>query len=168
MPSKSKDTTGLFTQTGHPLTSQEAKFIEVYVSGSTQTQAYREAYGETDSKQMAAGARKVIRKPYIIEEIRCRMQSAKDESIANLTEIMQYYTNVMRGDIKDAFGLEASLSERTKAAMELVKRLSVLEDRASAEEQSAPTIKIELDWGKSTNPQISSQNEDLDPSENKE
>lgn len=142
-----KTPTGLYTQSGHPLTAQEAKFIEVYVSGSTQTQAYREAYNETDSAKIAAGARKVIRKPYILEEIQTRMAQAKTESIATMTEVMEYFTGVMKGDIKDAFGLEASLSERTKAAVELAKRLSVLEDRAVGQ-QEPPKLVIEVDWAR--------------------
>lgn len=141
-----KTPTGLYTQSGHPLTSQEAKFIEVYTKGSTQTQAYREAYNETDSKKIAAGARKVIRKPYIAEEIKCRMAQARDESIADLNEVLRYYTGVMRGDIKDAFGLEASLSERTKAAVELAKRMSILEERAVAQQTEEPTLTIKFDW----------------------
>lgn len=142
-----KTPTGLYTQSGHPLTAQEAKFIEVYVSGSTQTQAYREAYNETDSVKIAAGARKVIRKPYILEEIQCRMAQAKTDSIATMQEVMEYFTGVMKGDIKDAFGLEASLSERTKAAVELAKRLSVLEDRAVGQ-QEPPKLVIEVDWAR--------------------
>ena len=144
--------TGLFTQSGHPLTAQEAKFIEVYVSGSTQTQAYREAYNETDSVKIAAGARKVIRKPYILEEIKCRMSQAKTESIATMQEIMEYYTGVMRGDVKDAFGLEASLSERTKCAMELAKRMSILEDRAAGNEEKDNVVTLKLDWGQDSAP----------------
>ena len=155
--SRGNTPTGLFTQSGHPLTAQEAKFIEVYTSGSTQTQAYREAYNETDSAKIAAGARKVIRKPYILEEIKCRMEQAKTESIATMTEVMEYFTGVMKGDIKDAFGLEASLSERTKAAVELAKRLSVLEDRAVGQ-QEPPKLVIEVDWARNKENQATSEN----------
>lgn len=144
MPRKGE---GLTTQSGHPLTAKEAKFIDTYVSGATQTQAYKEAYGEEDSNKACVEARKVIRKPYIIEEIRCRMEQAKTESIATMTEVMEYFTGVMKGDIKDAFGLEASLSERTKAAVELAKRLSVLEDRAVGQ-QEPPKLVIEVDWAR--------------------
>ena len=151
MPRKSNDSSGLITQDGHPLTAQEAKFIELYVSGKNQTQAYIEAYGLTDDedgKKFAyqAGYR-LMKKAYVISEIRCRMEQAKTESIATMTEVMEYFTGVMKGDIKDAFGLEASLSERTKAAVELAKRLSVLEDRAVGQ-QEPPKLVIEVDWAR--------------------
>ena len=38
---------------------------------------------------------------------------------------MEYLTSVMRGEKKDQFDLDASLSERTKAASELARRLDV-------------------------------------------
>ena len=38
---------------------------------------------------------------------------------------MEYLTSVMRGEAKDQFDLDASLSERTRAASELAKRLDV-------------------------------------------
>ena len=57
-----------------------------------------------------------------IEAIRERLDDAK---IADIQEVMEYLTSVMRGEKKDQFDLEAALSERTKAASELAKRLDV-------------------------------------------
>lgn len=151
MPRKSKDSSGLLNHEGHPLTSNEAKFIELYVSGMSQTQAYIEAYGLTDddkNKKFAYQAgHRLIKKDYVISEIRHRMEQAKTESIATMQEVMEYFTGVMKGDIKDAFGLEASLSERTKAAVELARRLSVLEER-SVGQQEPPKLVIEVDWAR--------------------
>ena len=45
-----------------------------------------------------------------------------DSRIASAAEVMQYFTAVMRGEVKDQFGLDAPLAERTKAAVELAKR----------------------------------------------
>lgn len=49
----------------------------------------------------------------------------ESEKIADIEEVMQYLTSVMRGEKKDQFDLEASLSDRTRAAGELAKRLDV-------------------------------------------
>lgn len=147
MPRKVVDNSGLLNHEGHPLTAKEAKFIELYVSGSTQTKAYKEAYGEENSTKASTEARKVMQKPHVMSEIRYRMEQAKTDSIATMTEVMEYFTGVMKGEIKDAFGLEASLGERTKAAVELAKRLSVLEDRASGQ-QEPPKLVIEVDWAR--------------------
>ena len=152
MPRKVADNSGLLTHDGHPLTAKEAKFIDTYVGGASQTQAYKEAYGEENNKRASEDARKVIQKPHIISEIRYRMEQAKAESIATMQEIMEYYTGVMRGDVKDAFGLEASLSERTKCAMELAKRMSILEDRAIGNEEKDNVVTLKLDWGQDSAP----------------
>ena len=73
------------------------------------------------------------------------MEEAKADGIAGATEIMQYFTDVMKGKINDAFGLEASLAERTKAAIELAKRQIDIPNKMSNNEP--PEIKITLDWG---------------------
>ena len=45
----------------------------------------------------------------------------EDEKIASATEVLQFYTSVMRGQVLDQFGIEASLDTRIKAANELAK-----------------------------------------------
>ena len=57
-----------------------------------------------------------------INAINERIESDK---IADIEEVMQYLTSVMRGEKKDQFDLDPALSERTKAASELAKRLDV-------------------------------------------
>ena len=57
-----------------------------------------------------------------IDAINERIESDK---IADIEEVMQYLTSVMRGEKKDQFDLDPALSERTKAASELAKRLDV-------------------------------------------
>ena len=151
MPRKTVENSGLLNHEGHPLTAKEAKFIDTYVSGATQTQAYKDAYGVTDNKRASEDARKLMQKPHIMSEIKYRMEQAKSESIATMQEIMEYYTGVMRGDVKDAFGLEASLSERTKCAMELAKRMAILEDRAESNQPQDNVVILKLDWGQGDN-----------------
>ena len=41
--------------------------------------------------------------------------------IADATEVLQFYTSVMRGEVLDQFGIEASLDTRIKAANEIAK-----------------------------------------------
>ena len=57
-----------------------------------------------------------------IDAITERLESDK---IADIQEVMEYLTSVMRGEKKDQFDLDPALSERTKAASELAKRLDV-------------------------------------------
>lgn len=51
----------------------------------------------------------------------------------------------MRGEVKDQFGLEAPLSERTKAAVELAKRTVDLDNKLNGKADAV--VEIKLDWG---------------------
>ena len=62
---------------------------------------------------------------------------------------MEYFSSVMRGDIKDQFGLDAPLSERTKAASELAKRTIDIENRRAGEPDQLVAVK--LDWKRDSN-----------------
>lgn len=130
------------TNSGHPLTPNESKFIDRYIESGNATQSYIEAYGDKPAARQLAS--RVLSKGYITEEINFRLECAKTDSIASAEEIMQYFTDVMRGKIKDQFGLEASLGERTKAAQELAKRQIDIPNRLENNEQ--PELKITLNW----------------------
>lgn len=74
------------------------------------------------------------------------MEEARKETQATASEVMEYFTKVMRGEEKDQFGLDAPLSERTKAAQELAKRTIDIENRASG--KADERIEIKLDWSR--------------------
>ena len=136
------------THEGHSLTPPEALFIDRYIETGNGRQSYIEAYPNCNPKSAAQLAQKKLNKEYITSEINHRLEQAKTESIATAEEIMQYFTDVMRGKVKDQFGLEASLGERTKAAQELAKRQIDIPNRLAGNE--TPELKITLDWARPT------------------
>lgn len=77
-------------------------------------------------------------------ELARRVRLRRKEDMATSDEIMYYFTQVMRGEIKDQFGLDAPLSERTRAAIELAKRTVDLE--IEKEQNTSPNINIQLNW----------------------
>lgn len=105
---------------GHKLTPKEAKFIDKYLETGNGQRSVIEAGYKTKAPHNYAN--ELLRKQHIKVEIAHRLDSLKKESIATADEVMQYLTSVMRGEVTDQFGLEAPLSERTKAAQELAKR----------------------------------------------
>jgi len=131
------------THNGHALTPQEATFIDRYIETGNGKQSVIDAGYQC--KAPAQYAQKLLNKGYVTDEINYRLEQAKNESIASAEEIMQYFTDVMRGKIKDQFDMEASLSERTKAAQELAKRQIDIPNRLAGNEE--PTLKIKLDFG---------------------
>ena len=135
------------THDNRPLTPSEAKFIDEYIKTSNARQSYLNSYPKSNPNNAAQNAHRLLNKEYIASEINYRLELAKNESIADATEIMQYFTNVMRGEIKDQFGLDAPLSERTKAAQELAKRqIDLMNKTANSETQAE--VKIVLDWAR--------------------
>lgn len=64
----------------------------------------------------------LLNRDKVREEILHRFEQIEQESIAKPTEILQFYTSVMRGEVLDQFGIEASLDTRIKAANELAKQ----------------------------------------------
>ena len=130
------------THDGHPLTPQEALFIDKYIELGNQRQAVIEAGYHT--KNPGGYAYNIMCKEYIAKEIEYRLKQLEEESIANAVEILQYFTSVMRGETKDQFGLEAPLSERTRAAQELAKRKIDIPNRVNGKEQAQ--VVISLDW----------------------
>lgn len=145
-----RNTNNLFTtEDGHPLTANEARFIDEYIKTSNKRQAYLIAYPNANPSSAAQCAQGVFNKPYISTEIKFRLEKLKSESIADADEIMQYFTSVMRGQVKDQFGLEAPLSERTKAAQELAKRKIDIPQKIAGNE--TPEVRIVLDWSRPKN-----------------
>lgn len=105
------------------LNPRQILFVQEYMKTNNVTQSSISA-GYMPKGAYAQGSRllKDVRIQNYIEAIRERLDDAK---IADIQEVMEYLTSVMRGEKKDQFDLEAALSERTKAASELAKRLDV-------------------------------------------
>ena len=57
------------------------------------------------------------------------MRPTEEKRIATADEVLQFLTDVMMGKVKDQFGLDASLQDRTNAAKELMKRYAVADQR---------------------------------------
>ena len=132
------------TNTGHKLSPNEDKFISLYLELGNGQQAVIQAGFKTKAPRQYA--QQLLTKLYIAEEIKFRRDQAYAESQATAAEVMDFYARVMRGEVKDQFGLDAPLSERTRAAQELAKRTIDIENRASG--KADERIEIKLDWSR--------------------
>jgi phage terminase small subunit len=103
------------------LTPKQKAFADYYIECGNAAEAYRKA-GYKNYKSAAVEASKARNNPKVSQYIEERQKQIEDSRIASAAEIMQYFTSVMRGEVKDQFGLDAPLAERTKAAVELAKR----------------------------------------------
>ena len=133
------------THNKHPLTMKEARFIDEYMVCGNAVEAVEKAGFECKDK--AGKARRLLSKDYIADEIGYRNELYKSALIADRDEVMRYFTAVMRGEVKDQFNLDAPLTERTRAAEALAKRL--IDDPAKAKQNiAAQQVVVNIDFNR--------------------
>ena len=104
------------------ITLKERKLVDGICEGLNQTQAYMRAYPTCKSVNTAkVQSCRVLKKPNVRAYYNSILEQIKSRSIAKQEEIMIFYTAVMRGEIKDQFGLDPSLDSRIKGADSLRK-----------------------------------------------
>lgn len=127
-----------------PLTPQEQMFVTEYIKTGNSQHAARVAFPGRAPTTAQTIAHRLMYQPHIQAEIKKVMDELRKETIATADEVMTYFTGVMRGEIKDQFGLDAPLAERTKAAQEIAKRTIDIENRANGKADTL--IEVKLDW----------------------
>lgn len=130
------------------LTPKQQLFCVNYLKYNDIKKAALEA-GYANRSAYLSGHALIAKNKFSMEYIKRKHDEMQQASIADATEILQYLTDVMRGEIKDQFGLDAPLAERTKAAQELAKRQIDLPMKMGAED-NAPKIEITLTRSKPT------------------
>ena len=109
------------------MTPKQKAFADYYIQTGNATEAAKKAgYSEDTARQIGA---ENLSKPSISEYIAERMEERGKKRVADANEVIEFYTAVMRGEVKDQFGLEASLSDRLKAGDSLMKRYAAAADR---------------------------------------
>ena len=61
------------------------------------------------------------------------MQAQNEARVASADEVLQFFSSVMRGEVKDQFGLDAALSDRLNAGKELMKRYAAADNTTRAD-----------------------------------
>lgn len=105
------------------LNKRQIDFVQEYMKTNNINQSAIKA-GYSPKTASVQGSRLLtnVKVSAYIQAITERLESDK---IADIQEVMEYLTSVMRGEKKDQFDLDPALSERTKAASELARRLDV-------------------------------------------
>ena len=114
-----------YTNIDKPLTMLQLRFVACYIAnGGNGTQAAKDAGFRCKSDvAFSRRASDLLRQSGVNAEISYRLQQVEDAKTAKRAEILQFYTSVMRGEVLDQFGIEASLDTRIKAANELAKHM---------------------------------------------
>ena len=131
-----------------PLTPDDWKFVHAYIRAETESHTI---ISKAASDKIRAGngykdyAYHKLKKPNVRKVINELMEERTKKTIAEANEVMEYFTSVMRGEIKDQFGLDAPLTERTNAAKELAKRTVDVDLRKQG--MADNQITVTLNWG---------------------
>ena len=119
------------------LTPKQKAFADYYIECGNSTEAARKAgYSEKTSRSIGA---ENLTKPDISAYIAARMQAQNEARVASADEVLAFFSSVMRGEVKDQFGIDAALSDRLNAGKELMKRHAAAE---SAGDRNAARITI--------------------------
>ena len=109
------------------LTPKQKAFADAYIETGNQTEAARRAgYSERSAQQIAS---ENLLKPVVNDYIKSRMAELESQRVASADEVMRFFSSVMRGEVKDQFGLDASLQDRLNAGKELMKRYAAIEPK---------------------------------------
>lgn len=117
------------------LTQKQRRFIDEYIiSGNATQAAIKAGYSK---KTAAVTATENLRKPNIKAEIQARNAEIQSKKTADMTEVMEYLTSVMRGEQTESVatskgvfsGVEVSAKDRIKAAELIGKRNGAWTDK---------------------------------------
>ena len=109
------------------LTKKERIFAEEYVKTTNGTQSASTAgYSENTSRSKGS---QLLTKINVRQYIDAVMNERSKDTIATADEVLEYLTRVVRGEEKDAFGLDVSVADKTKAAELLGKRHMLFTDK---------------------------------------
>ena len=117
------------------LTQKQRRVIDEYIiSGNATQAAIKAGYSK---KTAAVTATENLRKPNIKAEIEKRNAEIQSEKTADMTEVMEYLTSVMRGEQTESVatskgvfpGVEVSAKDRIKAAELIGKRNGAWTDK---------------------------------------
>jgi phage terminase small subunit len=102
------------------LTRKQQAFADYYIETGNATEAAKKAgYSKKTADRIAY---ENLRKTEISAYIAKKCRPTDEKRIADAREVLEFFSAVMRGEVKDQFGLESALSDRLNAGKELMKR----------------------------------------------
>lgn len=118
------------------LTEKQKAFADAYIETGNASEAARRAGYSHPYSQSTRLLENVGISAYIKE----RLSDIEAQRVASADEVMRFFSSVMRGEVKDQFGLDASLQDRLNAGKELMKRYSAITPRAEKASETVASI----------------------------
>lgn len=130
------------------LTPKQKAFADYYLESGNATQAYIKAgYSENGANR---SANKLLTNTDVSAYIAERQGKIEATRLMTLEDIQAFRVRVIRGEEKDAFDMDVSVTDKLKAANDLEKALKIKEEveerkRAEEEAKNAAPFKTDLD-----------------------
>lgn len=139
------------------LSESHKKFADYFLELGNGTEAYMKAYPKCKKETTArTNASRLLTNANIKSYIDERTKQMAEDRIAKPQEVLEYLTRVMLGQELDQFGLDAALSDRTKAAELLAKRYRLfdIKDNRILTESEKEKEQLELEYKKLQNDKL--------------
>ena len=120
------------------LTEMQKRFIDYYIETANATEACRRA-GYKGKNLNRIGSQNLSK---LDEFIKVKLQEKENKRVASQNEVLEYLTRVMRGEEKDAFGLDVSIQDRTKCAELLGKRWGTFIEKKDISSTGGITVNL--------------------------
>lgn len=126
-------------QKGKELTPKQKAFCDEYLTDLNGARSYKAVYKSIKNDATArANASRVLTNANVKAYIAERMKEIQNEKTADLEEVIRFFSSVMRGEVKDQFDLDATISDRLSAGRELMRWY----EKADGEEKDTGGITI--------------------------
>lgn len=124
---------------GKELTPKQKAFCDEYLIDLNGTRAYKATYKSVKSDAAArVNASRLLAKANAKEYIAEKMKKIQSEKTADLEEVIRFFSSVMRGEVKDQFDLDTTISDRLSAGRELMRWY----EKADGEEKDTGGITV--------------------------
>lgn len=105
------------------MNEKQKAFADYYIETNNATEAAKKA-GYSEKTAHAIGSR-LLKDVKVSSYIKERLESKEAARIASQDEVLEFLTQVMRGEVEDQLGLETPVKERNRAAELLGKRYAL-------------------------------------------
>lgn len=141
---------GEYMQYSTKLTPMQRKFCEQFAITGDQTKSYLEAGYKCKNASANGNASRLLQKPKVKRYLKKLLEEAKTSKVAELTEVLEFFTSVMRGEIKEemAFNVQkgdfTSKIEKTKVEVAPKDRINAAKELYKRYEKQTPDLSNQL------------------------
>ena len=110
--------------------AKEEAVVREYYKTHLLAKSYLAVFPGTSKSTAAVKCREILEKPESVEYMQLLVERNAKKGYASLDRVKSFLTEVMEGRVKDQFGLDASLSDRIKAAEDIIRCEGGFKDKA--------------------------------------